>query len=53
MRADAQAVLDMDQALTALRLELSDAVWEDVKRRWAAVRPLALKGALIDGSECG
>lgn len=49
MRSETAAILAMDQALTALRLELPDAIWEDVKRRWAEVRPLALAGAQYDG----
>lgn len=32
------AILDMDKALGCLRYELSGSVWEDVARRWNAVR---------------
>ncbi|MGE4426070.1 MAG: hypothetical protein AB7G37_06440, partial [Solirubrobacteraceae bacterium] len=30
---------DMDRAVMALALELPASVWDDVKRRWDAVRP--------------
>lgn len=44
------AILDMDKSVSCLRYELPGSVWDDVFKKWDAVRKL-VTGTQIDGRD--